>query len=153
MTPFLPATLPAAALDVEASIAKFGLTREEAEVVVDRLARQRQFLNDRYQVAVTSIGDAFSIGCEVLHLSIKRRDKEPMHDWRDLQQIKNMLVGPECEGMELYPAESRLVDGANQYHLFVFAKPGMRFPLGFQERLVSGPDAASSIGAKQRGFS
>jgi hypothetical protein len=37
-----------------------------------------------------------------------------VHDWRDLQRIKNQLVGPECEAVELYPAESRKVDTANQ---------------------------------------
>ena len=28
--------------------------------------------------------------------------------------IKNLIVGPEHEGFEIYPAESRLVDTANQ---------------------------------------
>jgi hypothetical protein len=53
----------------------------------------------------------------------------------------------------LYPAESRIVDTANQYHLWVIETPGIKFPLGFDEgRKVQdhGP-----IGGKQRpgGFS
>jgi hypothetical protein len=84
----------------------------------------------------------------MVHLSIKRRDKLPIHDWRDIQRIKNELVGPEIEGMELYPAESRLVDTANQYHIWCF--PNATFPFGFHEgRLVT---EAESDGSKQRPF-
>ena len=37
----------------------------------------------------------------------------------------------------MYPAESRLVDTANQYHLFAFADPAVRLPLGWQTRSVT----------------
>lgn len=84
------------------------------------------YLNDRYQVAKRTIEDG-----RMVHLSIKRVDREPIHDWRDLQAIKNMLVGPECEAIEIYPAESRLVDTANQYHLWVFTDETYRIPVGF----------------------
>jgi len=71
----------------------------------------------------------------LVHLSIKRIDREVIHDWRDLQRIKNELAGPEWEGVELYPAESRLVDTANQYHLWCFP---FHLDFGFnQGRLVS----------------
>lgn len=80
--------------------------------------------NETYCVHMESVG-------EIVHLSIKRHDREPCLDWRDKQQIKNQLVGPECEGVELYPAESRVVDTANQFHLWVHKDPNMRFPVGF----------------------
>lgn len=60
------------------------------------------------------------------HLSIRNNDRSTRHDWRDFQRIKNQLAGPEYEGVELYPAESRKVDTANQYHLWCFP-----FTLGF----------------------
>jgi hypothetical protein len=86
----------------------------------------------------------------VVHLSIKRKDKRPIHDWRDLQEIKNQLVGRECEGVEIYPAESRLVDGANQFHLWVFNNPQAIFPIGFfGDRDVI---ERSPSGGKQRPF-
>lgn len=66
-------------------------------------------------------------------LSIKRNDKEPCRDWRDFQWIKNQLVGEECEGAELFPAESRMVDMSNQYHLWVFDDPETQFGFGFHE--------------------
>lgn len=107
----------------------------------------RPYLNDTYQVNVTS-----HAGGEILELSIKRRDKKPIdtNHWRILQEIKNMIVGPENEGVELYPAETRKVDTANQYYLYVFADPTERFPFGFKERRVTGPNEASFVGARQR---
>ena len=106
------------------------------------------WLSDKYQVSVRR-GIKEADFPEVIWLSIKRIDREPIHDWRDLQEIKNMLVGPEHEGFELYPAESRKVDTANQYHMFVFADPMLRFPVGFDERLVTDKPFAA---AKQRPF-
>jgi hypothetical protein len=44
---------------------------------------------------------------DVLWCSIKRRDKSSAHGWRDLLSIKNLIVGPEYEGFEIHPAESR----------------------------------------------
>jgi hypothetical protein len=153
MTPFQPAILDPDAFDAARLQAKFGLSADEAAHVVERFSAQQQWLNDTYQVAVMRVGCPFGAGLgDLVHLSIKRRDKAPIHDWRELQAIKNELVGPECEGMELYPAESRLVDTANQYHLRVFVDPATRFPLGFQERLVTGPETAAAIGARQRAF-
>jgi len=85
----------------------------------------------------------------VTHLSIKREDREPIHDWRDLQIIKSLFCGPESEGIEIYPAESRMVDTANQFHLWVFPD-GATIPVGFNDgRLV----ADSNYGqGKQRPF-
>ena len=63
------------------------------------------------------------------HLDITSRDNAPCKNWRHFQQIKNELIGPEYEAMELFPAESRLVDAGNEYHLWVHATPGVRFPV------------------------
>src|SRR5438105_2948014 len=76
------------------------------------------FVNSRYQVNVR-IMPAVPVFGRYVWLSIKRRDKQPLRSWRDLQRIKNEICGRECEGVELFPAESRLVDSANQYHLAV----------------------------------
>lgn len=94
------------------------------EFVEHRCDADAQWRNDKYQVAVFDDG-------ETIHLSIKRNDRAPIHDWRDLQEIKNQLVGPEHEAIELYPAESRRIDTANQYHLWVLKDPNQRFPVGF----------------------
>ncbi|WP_420795788.1 DUF7694 domain-containing protein [Ktedonobacter racemifer] len=52
-------------------------------------------------------------------------------------RIKDELVGPECEGVELFPARSREVDTANHYHLWTIDDPAFRFPFGFTRRLVT----------------
>lgn len=71
-------------------------------------------------------------------LSIKRRDKHPIHDWRHFQWIKNQLVGEENAGVEVYPKESELVDGSNQYHLWVLEDSALNFPFGFHDgRIVT----------------
>lgn len=73
-------------------------------------------------------------------LSIKRYDRAPIRDWRELQRIKNELVGKDYEAVELFPAESRKVDSSNQYHLWVLAKKGLKFPFGYTYRDVLTPE-------------
>lgn len=51
---------------------------------------------------------------DVIWPSIKRRDNAPVHDWCDPRVIKNLIVGREHEGCEIYAVESRLVDTVNQ---------------------------------------
>lgn len=105
------------------------------------------FINSIYQVSVWY--ERSEVFGDIAHLSIKTHDKQARHDWRELQRIKNELCGEETEAVELYPAESRVVDTANQYHLFVFR--GYKVPLGFQERLVGdGPTANLPHTGRQR---
>lgn len=109
------------------------------------MAADQLFVNSIYQVSIRNCGEG-PLGPLVM-LSIKRRDRDPIHDWRDFQRIKNELCGPEAEGVELYPAESRLVDTSNQYFMFVLLKS--KFPFGFNERFVT---EATWNGSKQRPF-
>lgn len=94
----------------------------------------RILVNSRYEVQVHEVPE--SVLGPLTWLSIKRRDLAPVRDWRDLQRIKNEILGAEVEAAELYPAESRLVDMANQCHLWALAD-GQRFPFGFQARAVT----------------
>lgn len=70
----------------------------------------------------------------IKHLMIETHDRAAVHDWRDLQRIKNEICGPEQDAVEIYPAEHKLVDAGNQYHLFVFGS--LKLPFGFQSRYV-----------------
>jgi hypothetical protein len=108
------------------------------------------YINSRYQVNMRR-GVAPSPFGKYIELSIKTRDKMAFHDWRDFQRIKNELVGPEYEGIELYPSESRLVDTANQFFMFVFKPqfPGNHFPFGFTTRLLA---SEGTMGSSQRPF-
>jgi hypothetical protein len=112
------------------------------------LGFDKMYVNSRYTVLVRSIGTGqYGKG---VHLSIRRNDREAIHDWRDLQRIKNELVGPETEAVEIYPAESRMVDTSNQYHLWCFTN--FQFPFGYTERLVLDNTQAFVSNTKQRDF-
>tara|TARA_Y100000114_G_scaffold126458_1_gene122861 strand:- start:7661 stop:8089 length:429 start_codon:yes stop_codon:yes gene_type:complete len=107
--------------------------------------------NDLYQVFVYK-GDKVPHGMghlEITWLSIKRNDRNPIHDWRDLQSIKNQVTNREFDAIEIYPRESRLVDEANQFHLWVFTG-GDFLPIGFKSRSVLKSDDKMMEGAKQR---
>ncbi len=107
------------------------------------------WVNDLYFVQVNRHMSSGIGEYKMTWLSIKRNDNRALMDWRHMQEIKNELVGLENEGVEIFPAESRLVDGANQYHLWVFEDPEFRFPFGFDERGVS---EKSFFGQTQRKF-
>lgn len=124
-------------------------TFETTDDVTKKAATEgcKVYVNATYQVLVRDNGTgAFG---PMLHLSIKRRDQKPIRDWRDFQRIKNELAGPDAEAVELFPAESRLVDTANQYHLWVFKE--FTFPFGFSSGRVL-LDAHEGGDSKQRPF-
>jgi hypothetical protein len=96
------------------------------------------FENDVYRVEI-------AYHSNIIQLTITRHDRKPCHDWRHFQQIKNELVGPEHEAVEVFPAESRLVDTANEYHLWVQPQPGVRLPFGFPSRFVLARPASAPL--------
>lgn len=125
------------------------ITPEIARDMVERNRSEQVFRSPAWQVHALPV-PGHGNWPDMIHLNCRRVDREPCHDWRELQLIKNCLVGPEHEAVELYPAESRLTDTANNYHLWVLAKPGMRFPFGFADRAVLTTEEAAKFGAKQR---
>ena len=134
---------------------RHGSTREAANALWNEMRRQEIWRNSEYQVIIDrEVHHGFGAAVGVIYLSIKRIDRAPIHDWRDLQRIKTALIGPEHEAIELYPAESRLLDASNQYHLFAFTNPDggpQMIPLGFTgARAVTGEREAERVGARQR---
>ena len=134
-----------------------GMTRADAKSYIKFTKCEEYYQNDKYLVSVKRGSDAdfFVMLNEFLgkcdYLSIKRHDKEPCHDWRDFQDIKNQLCGFDREGMEIYPREERMVDEANQYHMIVFPKDYI-IPFGFNpsKRLVEYNEVDD--GSKQRAY-
>lgn len=121
---------------------------------VDKIDDEEVWLNDEYVVYLRRMTSDIEDQPEAIHLSIKSQDRSIRHDWRDFQRIKNQLCGPEWEAMEIYPAESRLVDGANQYHLWCFP---FNLGIGFNRRLVMDQETSEKAfpmakGAVQRPF-
>ena len=105
------------------------------------------FANSHYLVFVRAME---SDNLEVphgMHLSMRTVENDTRHDWREMQRVKNELAGPDWEAVELYPAESRVVDAANQYHLWCVP---FRIGMGFEGRFVRDADDPFSNGARQR---
>ena len=118
---------------------------EVIQLLARNLLQSKTYINNLYQVARRDpFPDEVSGQIGFIHLSIKRHDKKPIVNWNHLQRIKNEIVGPEYEAVELFPAESRLVNMANQYHLWVLHDSSKRFPFGFD----SGRHAGPSVGNK-----
>ena len=82
-------------------------------------------------------------------ISYHRHDRAPIRDWRVGQRIKNEVLGQEWEAVELYPADSRLVDTSNEFHLWAFNSP---LPFGFDYRDVNtqGQIDQTDVAAVQR---
>jgi hypothetical protein len=118
-----------------------GYTRVQAKDAYNDSVLGDWYKNDTYTVIVRE-GDTLPPDMnplsipDVVWISLRRNDREPVTDWRDKQEIKNQLLGPECEAMEIFPAESRCVDLANQFHLFGIRDLTARIPFGFQTREV-----------------
>lgn len=151
-TPFEEAFIPMTAEQLALSHKiRFGMSDLDAAVTATQLKNQKIWKNSRYQVNVEALESLTEGLPEMLWLMIKRLDQKPLgkEHFRDLQRIKNEIVGPECEGVELYPAESRLVDVANTYHLFVMHSTRYRWPFGLNQR---GVDPNSVGGAVQEPF-
>jgi hypothetical protein len=131
-TPFQEAELPSG---------EYGKTIQESPGFIGT------FINNLYQVQMREYESPFG---KMLWLAIISRDRTARHDWRHFQRIKNELCGPEREALEIYPAESRLVDTNNQFHLFVMPE-GEILPLGYCERDVGVKQREGSL-HKQRPF-
>lgn len=109
------------------------------------MAKCETWVNDLYQVQKRYLDNG------MVHLNIRRRDGAAvLRDWRHFQQIKNELIGEECEAIELYPAESRKVDTSNKYHLYGAPDPEFRFPVGWEDRDVGYQEHRNIPGMRQR---
>lgn len=100
-----------------------------ATKVYDIAVKMERWKNDLYEVHVERDNPP------LVHLLVSRLNGKPIRNWRHMQHIKNELVGPDCEGVELYPAERRLIDKANMYHLWVIDDPSFEFPIGYNDQM------------------
>lgn len=83
------------------------------------------YTNGKYTVMVRTIDTEWG---KVEHTCIRNTGNTDI-PWRDKQKIKNDLFGREWVAVEVFPAESELVDEANMYHLWVLPE-GFRLPFG-----------------------
>ncbi len=120
-----------------------GIDRKDAETFINKERQGDIWKNELYTVIMRERPNG------MVHLSIRRNDRSAARDWRHFQQIKDQLLGPEEEAIELYPSRSRLVDSANQYHLW--CQRGFQIPFGFVDGFTSS-SCDPATGAVQRPF-
>jgi len=106
----------------------------DGDKLIAELEASELWKNNRYTVQATRREDG-----SVIELSIRRNDRRAARDWREFQRIKNEIAGRDVEAVELFPAEDRLMDTANQYFLWCLP-PGEKFPMGFHGRNVRDHD-------------
>ena len=144
---------PKNAVFVQECMDVYKVSREEAIRRLEAYDAQCEYWrNDVYQVQTRRFY-CEPFHSEMIHLNIRRIDGAAIFDWRDRQRIKNQLVGEECEAFEVYPAESRLSDTSNKYHLWAFVSDKVRLPVQVNAedvRDVIEHEVRSPAGARQR---
>ena len=84
---------------------------------IDDLMNDETWGNDRYTVTVHFLdGDRDGF----VEITIHNHRRTTHIPWRHLQQIKNEVLGADREAVQLFPAEDRLVDTANEYWLYAY---------------------------------
>jgi hypothetical protein len=66
---------------------------------------------------------------EVMQLLVREHNQSADIPWRDLQRIKNELVGHDWIAIEVFPTQEDLIDQANCFHLWVLPY-GFKLPFG-----------------------
>lgn len=66
---------------------------------------------------------------QIVHVSFRTTDRDALVPYDTYVRIKNEIIDPMSEAIEIFPAESRLVDTANQFHFWAF-QPGAPYPVG-----------------------
>ena len=152
-TPFVQMEASITAAKMEALVAEvirasgFKLKRTDVLAMMeDDRKDQEMWQNSRYTVLIFR-HEVQGLGPDMIHLSIRRNDRQRPgpERYRDFQRIKTELVGPDNEGVELYPAEARVADCADQYHMYVMADPTLSFWFGYREGYRMGPQPGSVI--------
>lgn len=60
-------------------------------------------------------------GLSIEHACIRNQESTDI-PWAEKQRIKNEIFGKERVAIEYFPPESKLVDEANMYHIWVYPK-------------------------------
>lgn len=69
---------------------------------------------------------------KVIHAGMRNTEGTDI-PWAEKQFIKNSLFGKEKVAIEVFPKESRLVDAAMFYHLWIFEDTNFELPFGIHD--------------------
>ena len=84
-----------------------------------------------------------------VELAIHNHNRTTHVPWRHMQQIKNEILGEEREGVQIFPAESRLIDTANEYWIYVY--PTGKSPM-FNRKTKLGMNYGRQVSDEQSPF-
>lgn len=90
----------------------------------------RCFINNHYCVMIFD-GHLTSHKTTAIKVMIQRHDDAPIHQWSELQHIKNVIFGKETVAIEYYPKQSELIDMANIYWLWIYPEGVLPVPVFF----------------------
>lgn len=62
------------------------------------------------------------------HVKIFTRDGDKVEDFSIFQKVKDLVLGEDAVAVQIYPAQSDLVDGSNTYHLWSWEGLGTEAP-------------------------
>jgi hypothetical protein len=112
----------------------WGIWEKRNEVLIYHPINQRNpgTIHDAYVNLVLSvqISTHSTEWGPVTHLWVKRHDEQPLI-WRDMQRVKNELVGAGRVGIEVFPAQADVVDAANMFHIWVLPE-GFQLPFSLE---------------------
>jgi hypothetical protein len=121
----------------------------EVPIPLQQIGISEAWTNESYDVLVRRYKKGFFIkNSPYVVLSIINADQSARRDFRDFQAIKNQLCGKDWEGIELYPAESRLKDPSNEFFMWCLPPGLLKFGLPGGRKVVKAKDAI----APQRPF-
>ena len=98
----------------------------------ERLSRAGQFVafaNTRYAATCRPVEIRMGgLPVRAIRLGIQLADQSARHDWRELQRLKNELLGPDWTGIELFPSEAHRNDSSNYWLLWCWPPPNVGRP-------------------------
>ena len=88
----------------------------------------RLFRNNYYFIFVYD--DVPTTGGNAIRVLIRANDQKPIKNhWAEIQNIKNELFGSETLAIEYFPPETKLVDKANIYWIWIFPEGVIPTPI------------------------
>jgi hypothetical protein len=133
-TPFvLQPHQPASEERLRERMAVSGLSRESTLADEQYLSEATSFKNSIYLVRIHDVEPGPNMPA-LWHLNIRRLNGNVpgAERYPAFMRIRDELIGPEHEAIEIYPARSREMDIANAYHLWAVQSAADTFPIGFK---------------------
>ncbi len=83
---------------------------------------------------------------------VRHHNQAAWFPWVDLQRIKNELIGPDREAIQVFPKAAELVDDANMAHLWII-EAAAPLPFTFKNLGWGTPSAAPPVAEESEGQS